>query len=106
MTIATENTPIPFQHENRFIEIIVNTFGAICLAIVIIPTTLTGLASILMLFMGKEGPAAAFLGLILTAVVFLATSFIAGSALTLLQIAHNTRTSAELLTRLVNQRQP
>jgi hypothetical protein len=69
-------------------RLIVQTFEAICLAMVVIPT----LAGIVWVFAGNRGDT-----LLWTVGVFIFTSFLAGGALTLVDIANNTKGCMEAL---------
>jgi hypothetical protein len=71
-------------------RLIVNTFETICIAMVIIPTAL-GILWALGMSTQKE------LAIIYTLGVFLVTSFMAGGALTLVEIAKNTKGCLEAL---------
>ena len=72
-------------------RLIVRTFETICLAMVVLPTA----AGILWVF--APGNRAQEITLLLTVGVFIFTSFLAGGALTLVGIAHNTKGCMEAL---------
>jgi hypothetical protein len=71
---------------------IVSTFGFLCTGLVVIPT----LISIVVAFQ-TPNPG---LGLLLAGCVFLVSAFFAGGAITLVNIADNTREALEVLRRM------
>jgi ACR3 family arsenite efflux pump ArsB len=89
------------QGEGQFRRIIVLIFETICLALVAVPTVVGLVTTIMMLFLPADSTFSRFYEVGLTAVatliIFIVTSFLAGGALTLLEIAHNTREAVELL---------
>jgi hypothetical protein len=72
-------------------RLIIRTFEALCIAMVIIPTAL----GILWVFL--PGSHAQEMAILATVGVFLLTSLLAGGALTLVEIAQNTRGGMEAL---------
>jgi uncharacterized membrane protein len=71
---------------------IVSTFEATCVAIVVVPT---GIAAIVALQTNTAG-----MGLLMTVVIFILTSFLSGGALTLVEIGRNMQAVVDMLQRM------
>jgi hypothetical protein len=76
---------------------VIHIFEAVCLLFIVLPTLLCAVAA---LGIGLTGGEAAGVSLLITLGVLVATSFIAGGALTLVDIAYNTRQTTMLLRAL------
>jgi hypothetical protein len=83
--------------EARVRRFVISIFEIVCLAFVAVPTVLCAVVTIFAVAAG--GGTAGFSALV-TLAVLVATSFIAGGALTLVDIAHNTRQTTVLLRAL------
>jgi hypothetical protein len=79
-------------------KFIVSIFETVCLGLVVVPTAFGLLAVVIEFFSGT--PTSFKYAAVATLIVFIATVFLTGVALTLLDIAHNTREMVERLQRM------
>ena len=92
---------IPLAHrpsaDGKIRWFVIHIFEAVCLLFIILPTLLSAVVTIGLVLSGGE---AAGVSVLITLGVLVATSFIAGAALTLVDIAYNTRQTTMLLRAL------
>jgi hypothetical protein len=85
-------------------KFIVSIFETVCLGLVVVPTAFGLLAVVIEFFSGT--PTSFKYAAVATLIVFIATVFLTGVALTLLDIAHNTREMVERLQRMEEDKSP